>query len=52
MTINTALEQLLEVESIQQGNGMYISITLGNFRGKTASPYYLQAISLLWVATL
>lgn len=47
MTINTALEQLLEVESIRQGDGMYISITLGNFRslligklGKTASPYY------------
>lgn len=46
MTINTALEQLLEVESIRQGDGMYISITVGNFRSLLlASPYYLQAIS-------
>lgn len=54
MTINTALEQLLEVELIRQEDGMYISITVGNFRCLLiASPYYLQAISLLWVvATL
>lgn len=38
MTINTALEQLLEVELIRQEDGMYISITVGNFNSFTLLP--------------
>lgn len=38
MTINTALEQLLEVELIRQEDGMNISITVGNFNSFTLLP--------------